>query len=377
MTRWGWWRVVAALVMAAAGVLVGGAAAGAGDVFTVYLSPTGSDGADGLSPGTAVLSLGRAQDVLRAAATATDVEVRIAGGTYHQPPVTWSFYVPGHTISFLPIGYDYGDPAGLVRPVFKDTQNSDGTYSRGYWMHPELPSDKADPMYGGGTSGLRFYYLQVQNYSAGGLSLDGDTGRDTTDGNYSPPLTRPGSAGLNGNTLVGMEFTHLGNKWSGGHYGWGAVVLTNSSNNTFSDNIYNSVENTSQYAGYIHGLYITHFSSHNTVTGDKFRYVSGDAVKVRDRSNYNSVQDSQFYRSGSNSYYRDEFCDKQCAIDNSMARQCASYHNRFFNNDLQSGYSGATSLSTWSLSPDGLTYAGVAPCSIPSGDQRLRTGGNT
>jgi hypothetical protein len=48
----------------------------------------------------------------------------------------------------------------------------------------------------------------------------------------------------------------------------------------------------------------------------------------------------------------------------------------FFYNTINSGYSGAQ-ISTWSLSPTGLTYAGIAPCAIPAGDQRIRTGSNT
>jgi hypothetical protein len=54
-----------------------------------------------------------------------------------------------------------------------------------------------------------------------------------------------------------------------------------------------------------------------------------------------------------------------------------SYHNRFFNNALISDYDGDNSSESWTLSPAGLAYAGVAPCTIPAGDQRLRTGGNT
>lgn len=59
-----------------------------------------------------------------------------------------------------------------------------------------------------------------------------------------------------------------------------------------------------------------------------------------------------------------------------MVRQRASYHNRFFHNTLISDYGGRKGHA-WSLSPAGLTNAGGKPCSIPAGDQRLRTGDNT
>jgi hypothetical protein len=354
-------------------------AARAADVFTVYMSASGSDSNDGMTSTTGVYSLVRVQEVLRQHKPGTDVEVRIDYGTYTAPYMhDWRFYVPGHTISFLPTGWNVGDPAPAAgRPIFQNKKNADGTYPDGYWLQPRLPQDTADPLYNGGTSGLRFYYLQIQNYNAGGISIWGDSERDVDDENYDPPMYQQAGAGLNGNTMYGMLFTHLGSKWAGGHYGWGAVVLTNSSNNVMDNNLFINIENGGSYGGYIHGAYITHFSTHNTVTNSKFRLISSDPVKVRDRSNYTTVEHNQFINAGVNSYYRGEFCDRACAVANpGTQRQCAEYHNRFFYNDLVSGYSGAA-IPTWSLSPAGLTTAGGSPCSIPAGEQRLNTGGNT
>ncbi|GAA3779992.1 right-handed parallel beta-helix repeat-containing protein [Plantactinospora mayteni] len=352
----------------------------AAEVFTVYMSPTGSDANNGLSPTTPVVSLVRVQQVLVAAKPTTDVEVRIKQGTYSAPPMhDWRFYVPGHTIWFMPVDYQDGDGlSGIAgRPVFKNKRNADGSYPGGYWMQPRLPSDPADPLYGGGTSGLRFSYLQIEYYSAGGLSIYGDSGRDTSDETYDPPLRVRGSNGLNGNTVFGMVFTHLGNRWTGGSYGYGAIVLTNSSGNRIENNHFINVENVSPYGGYIHGLYVTHFSSSNQMNRNAFSYISGDPVKVRNMSNYNTVEYNTFTRTGRTSHYRGEYCDLACARANDISRQCASYHNRFFNNTLGSNYAGTGTLPTWSLNPAGLTNAGGAPCSIPDGDQRLRTGYNS
>jgi hypothetical protein len=185
-----------------------------------------------------------------------------------------------------------------------------------------------------------------------------------------------GSQGLNGNTIFGMQFRHLGNKWSLGTFGYGAIVLTNSSNNRIENNHFVNIENVSSQAGLIHGVYVTHFSSSNAITRNKFATISGDPVKVRNRSNYTVVENNTFTRTGRISYYRGEFCDRQCAIDNDLARQCASHSNRFFYNVVQSAYDGGH-ISNWSLGPEGLTYAGVAPCSIPDGAARISTGGNT
>jgi hypothetical protein len=354
--------------------------AAAADVFTVYMDPAGSDANDGLSPATPVVTLVRVQQVLVAAKPATDVEVRIKQGTYQAPPMhNWRFYVPGHTISFMPVDYEYGEGrdgiAGL--PMFRNRRNSNGSYPDGVWLQPRLPSDPADPLYGGGTSGLRFYYLQVEYYSNGAISIHGNSERDVSDERYDPPLHVQGSAGLNGNTVFGMVFKHLGSKWTGGHFGYGAIVLTNSSNNVINNNHFVNLENVSPYPNHIHGLYVTHFSSSNQVLNNAFSYITGDPVKVRNMSNFNTIEYNRFDRTGRISHYRGEFCDRACAVANNIDRQCASYHNRFFNNDLGSNYAGTGSLPTWSLKPEGLTNAGGTPCAIPAGDQRLRTGYNT
>jgi Right handed beta helix region len=370
-------------LMACVALVVTGTAtmAAADPVFTVFMSASGADTNDGLTAVTAVRSLVRVQEVLVEHNPATDVEVRIAQGTYVAPPMhSWRFYVPEHTISFLPIDYEYGEGregiAGL--PVFRNARNADGMYPGGYWLQPRLPTDPTHPLYGGGTSGLRFYYLQVEYYSSGGVSVYGDSERDVEDERYSPPLRVRGSVGLNGNTFFGMVFTRLGNRWATDTaYGYGGIVLTNSSSNRIENNHFVQIENASPYGGKIHGLYITHFSSQNSIRRNRFSYNSGDPVKIRNQSNFNAVEYNSFTRSGRNSFYRDEFCDEQCAIDNNGSRQCASYHNRFFYNVLISDYDGDNSSESWTLSPPGLTYAGEAPCSIPAGDQRLRTGGNS
>ncbi len=375
---------MAVALLGVVGLFPAGPAAVAGEpaqaVFTVYLAPAnggGSDTNNGLTPSTAVSTLARAQAVLREHQPTTDVEVRIKQGTYVAPPFhDWRFYVAGHSISFLPIDYTPGQgmPAG-GRPIFRNARCG-SIYCDGFWLQPRLPTETSDPLYDGGVSGLRFYYLQVEYYSAGGLSIYGDSERDVEDEQYSPPLQVRGSQGLNGNTIFGMQFSNLGNRWSLGTFGYGAIVLTNSSNNRIENNHFVNIENASSSASLIHGVYITHFSSSNLITRNRFASISGDPIKSRNLSNHNNVEHNTFTRTGRISYYRGEFCDRQCAIDNGLARQCASYGDRFFNNVVQSAYDGGH-LSNWSLGPEGNSYAGAAPCSIPAGEVRISTGGNT
>ncbi|MFB9906477.1 hypothetical protein [Allokutzneria oryzae] len=348
----------------------------AAPVFTVHMAPGAPASNDGLTARTPVGTLTRVQEVLRQHRPSSDVEVRIKQGTYRSAPMhDWRFYIPGHTISFMPA--DYAQGAGLPpggRPVFRNISS----HPNGFWLQPRLPRDSADPLHNGGDSGLRFYYLQIEEYAAGAISIFGDSERDVSDESLNPPLRMRGSKGLNGNTLFGMVLRNLGNKHApGAAYGYGAVVLTNSSGNRIENNTFDHVENAAPDGGYIHGTYVTHFSSSNTVTRNKFVWISGDPIKVRNMSNYNAFEHNNFDRTGRFAHYKDEFCDLACARNNKIDRQCSSFHNRFFHNRLGTNYTGAAALPAWTLSPEGLTNAGGAPCAIPSGDVRLRTGSNT
>jgi hypothetical protein len=371
--------VLAAAVVSAG--LIMAPVARAVDVFTIYLATTangGTDGNDGLTPQTAVNTLARVEQVIRAAAPQSDVEVRIGQGKYASPPMeSWDTYVPGHTISFMPIDYQLGGGIGDIagRPVFYNPESAGGTYQNGWWLVAKLPTDAADPMRDGGTSGLRFYYLEAHHYN-GGISLLGNNGHDNTDDTYSPPLSQQSTPGLNGNTVFGMVFQWIGTKHVGGTFGYGAILLTDSSNNRIANNHFNQVENSGTLAGLIHGIYVTHFSSHNQIEGNDFTTISSDPVKLRDRSSNNNIEANTFTRAGRNSFYREEFCNRQCAIDNDKSRECASVHNRFANNRDLSSYGGAT-IPTWTLNPSGNTTAGEPPCTIPDGDYRLHTAGNT
>jgi hypothetical protein len=361
-------------------------------VFTVYMAPTGSDDNAGTSATSPVYSLHRVQDLLVAARPQTDVEVRIAQGVYSVRPFQdWHFYISGHTISFMPADYQYGDGINDIagRPIFRNKVTDTG-YLPGYWLQMRLPSDPADPLYSGGTSGLRFYYLQVERYSAGGISIYGNSGRTSVipdpAGLSSTGLTVQGSAGLNGNTIFGMEFNELGSKYGTGSngcgltHGYGAVVLGVSSNNRVDNNQFIHVENNkgpdcASDTNLIHGLYIARFSSGNEVHGNAFTHVSGAPVKVRDRSNYNSVESNTFTDSGDHAYFYEQYCATNCG--GAYARECSSYGNRFAYNTLVSGYQGRTPPA-FVLDPAGSTYPGAAaPCSIPSGVERLHTAGNT
>lgn len=357
------WRPLAVgmLVAGVIAVVPPGGAAAADGVFTVYMDAAGSDAADGLTPATGVKTLNRVQQVLAAAAPQTDVEVRIKQGTYVAPTSTWQYYVPNHTVTFLPIDYVYGGGATSIagRPVFR----SDG--SAGYWLKASWPSGSV-----GGDTNLRFYYLQVELYSQGGLAISGATTKN------SLGVTVPSNAGANHNTVFGMVFTKLGSKYSSAGFAYGGVDMVNSSDNLIKNNHFTYEENTGSDYGLIHGVYLAHWSKRNTVTGNEFAYISGGPMRTRNDSNDNDIYGNKFTRTGTVAYYSEWFCDADCVAANpGHGRECASHGNVFHDNNTISGYYGSD-ISWWDLSPDGNSYAGGTGCDN-EGQLRVRTYGNT
>lgn len=365
--------LIAAVVAA---VLTAPAAAHAdAAVQTIYVNAAGTDAASGATAATAVRTLARVQQLVAAGPADRDVEVRIHAGTYVAAGLTWDTYRPGRTISFMPDDYTIGEGRDGIAalPVF---QNAPGG-APGHWFYACLPG-AGRPLTEGGTGGLRFYYLQVQRYSSGGLSLDGSAG--TCGGGYTPSSGPglPSARGLNGNTVFGMVFTALGNTYSGGNCaggfcGYGGVVLTESSGNRIENNHFVDLRNVE--ASYIHAVYVTHKSSSNRFTANNVTGVSSDPVKVRDASNFNSFENNRF---GANGWPRSTTPGVHY-LEEVGASECSSYHNRFAYNDLGTYLTGSTAdLPVRHLSPGGDTWPGPAGCpALPAGETRLIMEGNT
>ena len=342
--------------------------------LVIYLAPASKGGLDtntGLTKSSPILTLAHAQTVLEQKNPNTDVQVRIEQGTYIAGETDWTFYIPGHTISFMPVNYVLGKgrpPGG--DPVFRETPTH-----YWWWFHAYEPKAASAPLHNGGTTGLRFYYLAVEDY-ANGIGLDGQAGHSSV--NKQGMYIRP-SLGVNGNSVTGMTFLDIGDKYGPGKGidGFGGILLTDSSNNVISNNTFDSIENTGSTTGQIHGIYDTHFSSYNTITANKFEFITAEAIKVRDRSIFNTVEHNTFIATGGVSAYRDQFCDQACVNKHpGTSRQCAGWGNRFFFNTIGTAFTGGQQ-NVWSLDPPGQTYAGGSGCSIPNGEQRLYAGSNT
>jgi Periplasmic copper-binding protein (NosD) len=334
---------------------------------TIYLAPASKGGKDsntGLTLSSPILTLAHAQQVLTRLNPAGNVTVRIKQGTYLADAITWSFYVPGHTISFMPVNYSGGGRPPGGDPVFADPA-SKGAHIGQTWFTAILPPAPS-PLHDGGSTGLRFYYLAIEDYTQG-ISFNGQAGHSWHNNTF---YVQP-STGLNDNDVSGMTFRDIGDLFAPvTGAGYGVILFTDSSDDDVSDNTFDAIYNSGDH-DQLHALYITHFSSSNTIDENLFEDTNGEAVKVRDRSNYNNVSGNTFNATGGVAAYLDDFCDQQCVNDSSPKkyRECASYGNRFADNTIDTG-------TWWDLIPPGETNAGGAPCSIPAGTVRLHTAGN-
>jgi hypothetical protein len=357
--------IVGAGSLPASAAVQASAAARPGNV-TIYLAPASKGGKDsntGLTSSSPILTLTHAQQVLTRLNPTGNVTVRIKQGTYVANAITWTFYVPGHTVSFMPANYSGGGRPPGGDPVFADP-TSGGTHVGQTWFTAELPPAPSS-LHNGGNTGLHFYYLAIEDYSQG-ISFNGQAGHSWHNKTF---YIQP-SAGVNDNAVSGMTFYDIGDLYAPSQTGYGAILFTDSSHNDIYNNTFENLYNSGDHDE-LHALYITHFSSYNTVDKNLFEYTNGEAVKVRDRSDFNNVYDNRFNETGGVAAYLDDFCNQQCVgtAKPKKYRECASYGNRFADNTIYTG-------AWWDLIPPGETYAGGAPCSIPKGQERLHTAGN-
>lgn len=317
--------------------------------LTVWMSVNGNDMAGGLSPDEAVASLERVQEVLFELQPQTDVEVRIGPGVYENVSVSWHWYHPDRTTTFLPADDEYGGVDDIEsRPVF------DGN---GAGVFFEFRVSEGEP------TNLVFRYLEILEYQNYGILLAGD--RNDPDN------------GWNGaNTIFGCVFREVGNLGISDEGGYAAVDLVNSNDNLIRNNHFLDLRNSPATAGRLHGVYLAHTSRRNRVEANRFDVVSGDPIRVRDGSDDNVIVDNSFERTGSY-FYSDWFCDHannpNCT---KPTAECPSWENEFRNNVLRCDYAGGSgSVFTYY---QGETYVPEAcPDNFTRGLARLYTSGNT
>lgn len=309
----------------------------------IHLSPGGHDSWNGTTTSHPIVTLNRAHDILQASPPNRDVEIRIAPGTYSYQDVSWTFTMPEHTITFMPMNDD------KVRPTFDACKQNDATDCKLSWFRLYATKGEA--------TNLNFEYIRVENYLEG-ISFNGDR-EDTAKFNSH-------------NRIYGMYFYKMGNKHNpSSSIAYAIVRLKNSDHNLVRNNHFVNCEN-SVKGTYLHALYVAHDSSNNEISWNRFKVNSGDAVRIRDYSNYNKIENNKFIKAGDVGY-TEWFC-----IGSSCTKptpECPSWGNEFRDNVLDGDY-GCGYLKTW----DVIVEDEPSCCPKPNTDptlKRIRTSGNS
>lgn len=315
----------------------------------VYMDPAGVDTRDGLTPATAVKTLGRVQAILAAKhgtkAWGHDVEVRIAPGRYVGQTVSWSHTSAVNKITFMPAAGDKN------RPVF------DGCASAGSCVAPAFVSVSARA---GKKTNLHFEYIAVKRY----------TTAFTFNGNRDDATKWNG-----GNRLFGCLMEDIGNAHAPAlTRSTAAVRFVNSDENVVENNHFIRVLNASPSDGaLLHAIYAAHGSDRNRIAGNRFVTIHGDAVRLRDFSNGNVITKNVFVKAGIKAGYSDWYCDHDVRNDCTKATaECPSWQNQFRDNTLD-GTITCGPLGVFHYFQDDATSG----CTKPAGAVRLSTSGNT
>jgi len=313
----------------------------------IYVAPGGDDTRSGLTQANAVLTLKRVHGIIAQTKPDRDVEVRIAPGRYQGQKVTWTYTMPTHRITFMPLNDDKNRPiydGCLVENVTNPATQCPG----GHWFILDHAAGKE--------TNLNFEYIQVERYQTA-ISLNGDRDAESTSN---------GS-----NRIFGCYFWKIGNVYNPGlAYSTAAVRLVNSDDNEIVNNHFVDIVNTTS-GGLLHAIYAAHMSDRNLIQSNRFENGTGDPVRIRDYSNDNKILENRFIKMGANAY-SDWYCDHEVETAcTKPAPECPSWRNQFRDNLLDGSWT-CEPVTVWKLFQDDYTTG----CTPPAGAARVSTSGN-
>jgi hypothetical protein len=272
--------------------------------LVIHVAENGNDTADGLSQTKPLQTLQAAID--RAAQLATDeysrIRISVAPGIYLRQRVVTNGLPDGRTLMIMPDKDDKG------RPVF------DGAGNGGTWFTLRSATGRASNI---GISGL-----EITNYETA-ISFNGDRERSEKSNG--------------GNIIRNNVFRNIGQIAMAGAKPSTAVIrFVNSDNNVVMRNRIVHAANVKD-CGLLHGVYIAHGSTGNTIEDNVFEDICGDAIRTRDGSDGNSIKDNRFVDAWKNAAISDWYCDGTARDDcTRIGGECPSYGNTLENNTIVS-----------------------------------------
>jgi hypothetical protein len=246
---------------------------------TIYMSPAGSDSADGSSAGSSVRSLSRVKDLVAQALNKAggDIRVEMAPGTYAGNSVVWDLAAKKTRITFA------GSKSEQSPTVF------DGSTARGSFFVVRPADSEPSPI----RTNLSFEHFTVRNYCEG-MSFGG----------YGTEQT------VMDNRVSHVNFESIGSKHESknvdGERGncLAAVRAQRATNIELTDLTFINIENLpkkqTQSKRYgptlLHAIYIAERSSNIKIANSRFNGFTGSPVRIRDRSSKIEVVNNIFRR---------------------------------------------------------------------------------
>ena len=256
-----------------AGILMTGGNAIAADI---YVARNGSDVADGSAPQKALASVGKAISVGKANSdrTGEDITILVGPGIYRGTNIVLS---EGQFRGKLTITGT--SEKASEYPAFYG--NGSGT-----WLTYNGSGGKA--------TGLTIRGLRIVDYGTA-INLVGDR--------RSPDMNNAGTV------IQNNVFARIGSR-PGKERSTAAIRLVNSHDNIFENNYFNSIRNYPlKECGYLHSIYIAHYSSGNRIRKNAFQDFCGAAIKLRDTSNDNLIEDNTFRTNDPVPAIQESYCD--------------------------------------------------------------------
>lgn len=270
--------------------------------ITLYVDPARGNDSTGCGIHDPCKSLNGAQSYLASARPNENVVVQVAAGKFVQKTgVVWEYIRPPYSITIV--------GAGSSKTIF------DGAGYSGTWLTISTPI--------GLPARLKVAKMTVTRY---GTAITAQGQRDTP------------SAYISNVSVDRMTFDKIGGKYTTTKADtYGAVRFVNVRASSITGSSFNYIENAKR-GELLHAVYLAHYSSGNTLSGNSMNVVSGDPIRVRDASSNNLVAANRLVRAGVAAHFSDWYCTgSECT---KPSGECPSRGNVFKENKLGPGYNG-------------------------------------